>query len=302
MISRGPDRLACPQDGRVYERVDGIWRFLPPERLTLFQPFIQDYEAIRAREGRGSSNPAYYRALPYRDLSGRFTRDWRIRASSYRTLWKKVVEPRGGSLTILDLGAGNGWLSYRLAQRGHRLIAIDLLVNQADGLGAYRHYDASFLPIQAEFDRLPLAERQADLVVFNASFHYTIDAAVTLGEARRVLLPGGWVVILDTPLYDDPTSGEQMVAERRAGFQARFGFPSDRLPSENYLTPRRLWEISQELGLAWRTITPFYGLRWFLRPWRARLLGKRAPARFVILVGRAVDHPGNQAPSKFSYE
>src|SRR5437868_5658951 len=56
------------------------------------------------------------------------------------------------SLRILDLGAGNGWLANRLAERGHRVIAVDLLDDPLDGLGAARHYAAAFSALLAEFD------------------------------------------------------------------------------------------------------------------------------------------------------
>jgi SAM-dependent methyltransferase len=281
-------RLACPQDGRIFERSGGIWRFLPAERLEFFKPFIQDYETIRQAEGRGSLDPAYYRALPFRDLSGRYIADWPIRAASFRTLVRRVITPIGSpKLNILDLGAGNCWLSYRLAQYGHRLFAVDLRTNETDGLGAYRHYGVDFTPVQAEFDCLPLPDGQVNLVIYNASFHYTVDALATLREALRVLAPGGRIALLDTPIYSNPTSGDKMVTERRTGFLDRFGIPSDRLPSENYLTPGRLQELSRALGLAWQTITPFYGLGWLLRPWKARLLGRREPAKFAILIAQA---------------
>jgi SAM-dependent methyltransferase len=285
-----PDGQFCPRDQTAYPRSDGIWCFLPPQRQAFYRPFVLDYEAIRLGEGRGSVDPAYYRALPFQDQTGQFSNDWRIRAASYRGLLREAVVsleyPPGKQLKILDLGAGNGWLSYRLAQRGHHVAAVDLLTNTFDGLGAFRHYDVCFTPMQAEYDRLPLTGGQADLVVYNASFHYSTDYLTTLKEAQRVLAPGGRIAIVDTPLYQDEKSGRAMVEERHKAFAARFGFPSDRLPSGNYLTFERLQSLSAILGIAWETITPFYGLRWLLRPLKARLLGRREPARFAVLVGR----------------
>jgi len=35
------------------------------------QRFLEEYRQIRYAEGRGSDDAAYYRALPYRDLTGR---------------------------------------------------------------------------------------------------------------------------------------------------------------------------------------------------------------------------------------
>lgn len=284
-----PDERRCPADDALYHRQDGIWRFLTPERAAVYRQFVREYETVRRTEGRGSNDPAYYRALPFEDCSGRFQADWQIRARSFETLVERVVIPleaeRDRPLRVLDLGAGNGWLSYRLARRGHHVAAVDLLVDALDGLGAHVHYDAPLIPLQAEFDRLPLAGRQADLAIYNASFHYTTDYVITLGEALRILRDGGRLVVMDSPVYHDGTSGQQMVQEREAQFEQTYGFPSNSLPSEHYLTYRRLNRLAGELGLVWQLITPFYGWRWVLRPWKARLLGRREPARFLLIVG-----------------
>ena len=110
-----PDRMTCPRDGLEFWNVDGIWRFLLPESEAHFARFIADYESVRRAEQRGSNSSDYYRALPFRDLSRRHTADWRIRARSYNLLVKNVLtrlqNPLERSLRILDLGAGNGWLS-----------------------------------------------------------------------------------------------------------------------------------------------------------------------------------------------
>jgi len=285
-----PVEQRCPVDGVVYRQDQGIWRFLRPERAAYFQQFVQEYETISRAEQRGSPDPAYYRALPFADVSGRFAADWRIRAISFQTLVKKVLAPLERSkkrpLAILDLGAGNGWLAYRLSQRGHHLAAIDLLTNSFDGLGAHIHYESTFVPIQAEFEALPFTAGQADLVIFNASLHYSTDYVRTLAESLRVLRQDGRLVIVDTPVYRQAASGEAMVRQREALFQQQYGFPSNALPNENYLTGRRLPELAAALGLRWQTISPFYGWRWTLRPWRARLAGHREPARFLLIAGR----------------
>jgi SAM-dependent methyltransferase len=282
--------LRCSNDDVVFEQRDGIWRFLTPEREAHFAQFTSEYQQVREAEGRGSIAAAYYRALPFADLSGRFTTDWSIRARSFDTLSKKVLQPLERAahrpLLIVDLGAGNGWLSYRLAQRGHRVAAIDLLTNPQDGLGVHIHYDAAFTPVQAEFDRLPFDAAQFDLAIFNASLHYAVDYTTTLREALRVLQPGGQIVVLDSPVYRSGESGAQMVREREAAFTEAYGFPSNALPSENYLTDQRLSDLTEALPVRWQFIQPFYGWHWRLRPLWARLRGRREPARFAVIVGQ----------------
>src|SRR5690242_17370301 len=100
--------------------------------------FAREYRAVRRAEGWGSADPSYYRALPYRDLTGRFPEIWRMRARSFDVFVLEVLRPleqRRGVLDVADLGAGSAWLSHRLAQRGHHVIAVDLLDDPFDGLG-----------------------------------------------------------------------------------------------------------------------------------------------------------------------
>lgn len=288
--AQAADLLVCPNDGREYLCEEGIWRCLLPERAQYYARFLQEYETVRLAEGRGSRDPQYYRALPFEDLSGRSGKDWHIRARSFTTFVKQVLSPleheQGAAMKILDLGAGNGWLSNRLAQRGHCLAAIDLRTGELDGLGALRYYNSAILAVQAEFDRLPFMDDEFDLAIFNASLHYTSDYATTLEEALRVLVPSGRLAIIDSPLYHQAKSGQAMVSERQGRFKRLYGFPSNALPSQDFLTPAQLEKLSHDLGLSWQTIWPFFGLGWLLRPWRARLRGQREPASFPVLVGR----------------
>jgi SAM-dependent methyltransferase len=285
-----PDRFTCPQDGLEFWKVDGIWRFLLPESEAHYARFIAEYEAIRRSEQRGSTSANFYRALPFKDLSDRFRSDWRIRARSYSVLVKNILtrlqNPLERSLRVLDVGAGNGWLSNRLAAQGDHVMAVDLLVNEQDGLGAWKYYDNSFVPVQAQFDHLPVTDRYADVVIFNASLHYAEDYATTLTEALRVLAEKGLIIIMDTPVYRKNSSGDAMVEERKKDFSARYGFASDALQSENYLTYARLKELARGLNIKWKFITPFYGLRWTLRPLVAFLLRRREPAKFHLIVGQ----------------
>lgn len=281
-------RRICPEDGRIYPRVDGIWRFLPPERTAYYAQFVQEYETVRLAERRQSDDPAYYRALPYQDLSGQMTAVWQERTRTFNLLLKRVIEPlaaeRKRPLRILDLGAGNGWLSYQLAKRGHEAAAVDLTVNPFDGLGVHTMYNAPFLPLQAEFARLPLTGGQADLVIFNASFHYAESYEETLAEARRAARADGRIVIADSPLYRDPENGRRMVREREAAFQAQYGFPSNALASENFLWRGRLDELAQTIGAAWTAYWFVSSWRRYIRYTKVRLRHQREPAQFPLIV------------------
>ena len=280
----------CPSCSFFLTNDQGIWKALPPERERYYERFVMEYQIVRAAEGRGSDEASYYLALPYRDLTGRNQWQWAIRSRTFQCI-KDIVLPKMESedksaLSILDLGAGNGWLSYRLAIRGHRPVAVDLLTNSTDGLGAACHY-LQELPIlfprfQAELDRLPFGDSQFDCAIFNATFHYSEDYSRSLREAVRCLRSGGTVVIADSPFYGSEESGQRMLQERRAEFTRRFGFPSDSLKSLEYLTAERLTALENRFGITWQVLEPKYGFRWAARPLIARWKGEREPSKFRI--------------------
>ena len=252
--------------------------------------FLENYGRIRHAENRGSENADYYLALPYRDLSGKNAAQWLIRGRSYRFFERRILPSIERAvrrpLDILDLGAGNGWMSYRLSLRDHRPIALDIFTDARDGLGAAHFYPRQFPVLESEFDHLPVAAASVDLVIYNSSIHYSTDYRRTLSEAKRVLRPDGRVVIVDSPVYRKREHGEQMVAERHRQFEKQYGFRSDAIPSIEYFDEAMLAEIGRDLGIDWSVHRPWYGLQWHLRPLKARLAGRRPPSRFWILVGR----------------
>lgn len=268
---------------------NGIVHALPPERSARFAQFMKDYERIREAEGRGSEGEDFYLNLPYEDISGRNSKQWRIRARSYDYLVKHVLKRDLHDCgRILDLGAGNGWMSFRLALAGYRPIAVDLLTNDRDGLGAATHYRTRlpglFPRVQAELACMPFQNEQFDAVIFNASFHYSENYVVTLREALRCLRSGGLVIISDTPWYSCDESGKEMVSERHAAFLQRYGTASDSVRSLEYLTDERLRMLEEHLQIRWTAHSPHYGIKWALRPLMARLHNKREPSRFRIYV------------------
>jgi SAM-dependent methyltransferase len=100
-----------------------------------------------------------------------------------------VVEARnlGEGSTVVDLAAGTGQLSRRLALHDVEVIAVEPARNMreaiAERLPAVRVVDAT-----AEY--LPLGDGVADAVVVGNAFHH-FDARAAFAEIGRVLRPGG---------------------------------------------------------------------------------------------------------------
>jgi SAM-dependent methyltransferase len=284
--------ITCPNCAVTYEQRDGILMLLSPQRREYFSQFLREYTHIRLAEGRGAQSASYFTRLPECDPSHPMAWQWRIRSCTVKAFDQSVAPALLPASKVLDLGAGCGWFSNHLAKLGHHPCAIDVTVDEQDGLGAAHHYAPTWPRVQAEFDTLPFPDRSADVVVYNASLHYSTNYAQTLNEALRVLHPSGRIVVLESPIYKRNESGARMAAERHDQFEKRYQIRSDSVPSIEYLTWDMLRDLGEELGLNWKIVRPWYGLKWTMRPWVARLKRKREPSRFAILIAERKESSG----------
>lgn len=264
----------------------------PDELRDRLRRFRRAYALLRAREGRSAG----VTALPELPdvTTGPLARQWSVRARTFGRFMTAVLEPRAREIAprnamVLDLGAGNGWLCYRVRQRGHRAIALDFRSDSIDGLGAAQGYRSLISPlfprVAAAFEAIPLARGSVDIAVFNASLHYALDLHAVLGEAARVVVGGGRIVVLDSPFYRQSSNGEAMVAEKRRDAREHFGELAPdliALPFVEYLTRERLSRASATLGIAWRRHRVGYPLWYELRPVIAWLRRQRQPSRFDL--------------------
>ena len=253
--------------------------------------FRREYACHRASEGRALRGDQL-RSLPYL-TEGDLARQWSVRARSFDAFVNTVLKPMssGGSVDLLDLGAGNGWLCYRVATSGHRATALDIRDDEVDGLGAAADYlgdgAPAFQRVKASFDMLPFDDGCFDVVLFNASLHYATDLASALAEASRVMAPGGVVVVLDSPFYRRDQDGRDMVAEKLANGHSRFGTSADVLLGQSfieYLTRERIAAAAP--ALSWTRHRVTYPLWYEMRPLVAWLKGHRRPSRFDVWTAR----------------
>lgn len=259
-----------------------VWPLLANGDRERFESFVDTYTAVRIKEGRDQYDGAVLRALPECDAALPMSDQWRIRARSFRVLCKTLRERLQPGAKIADLGAGTGWLSNRLRESGYSPCSIDVSADLTDGLGAARQFNGAWPRLQATFDNLPIVDGSADAVIFNASFHYCASPAATIEESLRILKPGGLLIILDSPIYKDACSGKTMLEEQQEYFTRLIGRRSEAIQSAGFLTWSGLDALGRQFGLQWNYRFPWYGVRWALRPLRAKLTGGREPATFAI--------------------
>lgn len=112
----------------------------------------------------------------------------------------ELAEPRPHDY-VVDLGAGTGLLALALAPHVQELVAVDISERMLDRLDDRAAADGvgNVEPLVADLRRLPLDDECATLVVSNYAFHHLDDSGkeLALAEARRILRPGGRLVICD---------------------------------------------------------------------------------------------------------
>lgn len=292
------DQLWCATCYHLYSRQDGIWYLMNDQQDEIKRTFSDVYDQVRRAEGWGSEDQEYYRKLPYKDLTHRHSQIWKMRSRSWTLFIQRVLVPlernRRRPLRIFDIGAGNGWASYRMAERGHMVCAIDIRDDDLDGIGT-RH--GLWKPVRvtrvlADMNHLPFPDGAADLVLYNASLHYANDYRATLEEGLRVLAGDGRLVVLDTPWYSSDVEGRKMLKENRDHYHRVYPMAIS-LPSfQGFLTEEKVHDMAKFLLVTGSVYHVRKGLKDKMkRIWR-QLRGLREPASFPVLVLRhAVPYP-----------
>jgi ubiquinone/menaquinone biosynthesis C-methylase UbiE len=111
--------------------------------------------------------------------------------------------------TLLDVGCGAGHLSFALAPRLEHVVATDPSPSMLATVGAAAR-DRGFFEIEtlrAGAHSLPFGAGAFDVVASRYSAHHWLDVPAALREMRRVLAPGGRLLMIDllgddTPLVD----------------------------------------------------------------------------------------------------
>lgn len=277
------DGWRCDACAWAYDAGDGILRWLSSSSKTAREPFAAQYRAVRERDGYRQGGPEYYRGLPEVPPDDPQFVVWQVRRESFTRLNHLLLSRfRHDAPAVLDLGAGNGWLSNRLAQAGCRPVAVDVLDDPHDGLAACAHYDISFPRVQADFDDLPFAARQFDAVIFNGSLHYAPDVAATLMRAAALLAPGGALAVVDSPAFLREADGELMCARNRERFRRDYGIASPAQPGEGYVSLPRLAAAAASLRLEPHFFESRGPFRWAAGRMFTRVRHRLVPPKFGV--------------------
>jgi SAM-dependent methyltransferase len=226
----------------------------------MWAQFTQDYRDARFEEGWRQMTREQARGLPYGQIPGYPPLYWEVRRRSFSALMSILARegPTPASGPSADLGAGNGWLSYRLAQAGYRVAAVEVSRDGAFGLGAAGRDYASEIPlflVLGDLNHPPLQPGGLGMVIFNASLHYVEDLERTLRLSANALRPDGRLFVVDSPIARQPRPGSGR--------------------GDRHLGRQELQSALTNAGLDARWIEVRRGIRWARH--RARAWLKREP-------------------------
>lgn len=114
-------------------------------------------------------------------------------AALWRIATVRAVDPKPGE-RVLDIAAGTGTSSVALAKSGAEVIALDFSAGMVEE-GRKRHPDLTF--VQGDAMKLPFADGEFDAVTISFGLRNVQQPKVAIAEMRRVLKPGGRVVICE---------------------------------------------------------------------------------------------------------
>lgn len=191
--------------------------------------FAQQHPGPLAEAGHGDAN-AHMNQAPFEDLAASFE-------SAERESWQKpdeVVAALGdiSGMTIMDIGSGTGYFSFRLVEAGARVICADVddrFLNhirqrkEAEGLT-----DEQMEIRKVPYDSSSLEVAEVDMAIIVDTYHHIQSRTEYFAEVRRGLKPGGRLVVVDFfkievpvgPPVEMKLSADTIVDElRSAGFQ-----------------------------------------------------------------------------------
>ncbi len=154
--------------------------------------------------------------MSYQDVAARYNAINRIPSAAANRLGAAVAAIVGVGSRIVDLGGGAGRISVPVAAQTD-LIAVDLeheMLKAAKSLAAETEVALQFSV--ANVLQLPFADGVFDAALITNVLHQVERWRDALGEAARVLKPGGGVLIVGRDILDEDSCAGRLRRQSRA--------------------------------------------------------------------------------------
>ncbi len=174
-----------------------------------FQKKESLYLEVRRKEGRVLDDE-FVMKLPDVSLSSPYAQEWRWRKRSFLRFRNYLLAQKKGTMRILDLGCGNGWMSNRLAENPEwDVTAVDLNKEELEqGTRLFGRENLRFLYadlVENKGQNLK-ALGKFQVIVMAASLQYFPNIAVLITCLSRILADRGEIHCIDSHFYPDKTA------------------------------------------------------------------------------------------------
>ena len=120
-----------------------------------------------------------------------------------------MLAPRG---RYADLGIGDGLLTLMLSEVASHVTAVDISKEMLSQLAsrAAKKGIANIEGVEGDIENLPLPDSSYDVVVLSQALHHAVRPELALSEARRILVPGGRLLVLDLLAHTEEWVRDQL--------------------------------------------------------------------------------------------
>jgi len=229
ILSKGQSRISThlaqlKQAGLVDDRRTGKNAFYrlkaPAELMELLRKAagevpeaVEDRQALRLALRKRQDKMRRY----FDELAGKFGRQY-VPGRSWKGIAEALIRLMP-PMIIADLGAGDGTISQLMAERAKRVIAIDNSEKMVEFGGelAKKHGISNLEYRLGDLEDVPIRTGTVDLAFLSQALHHARHPERALGEAWRILKPGGRIAILDLNRHNFEEARE-MYADLWLGF------------------------------------------------------------------------------------
>jgi SAM-dependent methyltransferase len=133
--------------------------------------------------------------------------------------WSRALGLLMPSVKVADLGCGEGYLTIEAARWASRVIAVDrsvAVLARARALAGRRRV-SNVIWKRGELEKLPVRDAAVGVAMLSQALHHARDPARAIGEAVRITVPGGRVLVLDLRAHQEEWVRAKL-GDRRLGF------------------------------------------------------------------------------------
>ncbi|MBT5030757.1 MAG: class I SAM-dependent methyltransferase [Proteobacteria bacterium] len=219
-------------------------RFLSLSILLIFSVFsialsAQEHQGHSAQDSAQNDPNEHMNQASFEDLTAGFD-------SPDRQEWQKPEDAIAalGELTgktVMDIGSGTGYFSFRLLDAGANVICADVderflnfIKEKRDNLGLADRMELRHVP----YDSANLGEAEVDMVLIVDTYHHIEYRENYFAAVRQGIKPGGKLVVIDFEKRELPVGppvrmkldAETIISELRAAGFENFEVDHELLP------------------------------------------------------------------------